>query len=534
MAAADEANQLRLQREAEAAAKAAADAKAKEDRLDAIKAEREKRMAADLAERAASNPMFNPTVRPEAPQNNPGFVQYYSWIGGATTGSWRLYQEPEGSAKAASAARRAVGGITQQAGISAVGANVLTNDQTGYKAPAGKKEVSRKTNADGSITITYDDNTTATIAAPGGNNTYKGSGTTGDPLTYNGIPFTGTRNGVRYVAGVAQNNSSGNGNGLTSGSGTSTDPLLVNGTAYNGVLGGVNYVNGVAQNQGTGNTAEDFDTKQRKSAQQDFLASLNELGLGDLYDTINSMITQDFTVAKIKLELPKQQAYKDRFPGMEALRKAGRAISEATYISNERGYLQTLRAYGLDEAILGSRSELGKYIANEVSPREFEERVNIAATRVKENPDVMNAFKTYYPEADQGGVIAYLLNPKAGMDIIKKQIRVSEIGAAAAKAGFAQNLVSAEFAGSLIGAVGETGYAQISNEFQRARVLANTQRRLANIEGQQYTDLEAIGAVVGDDVTKALASERRASREAARFGGSAGLSGASLRNAPAI
>jgi len=86
----------------------------------------------------------------------------------------------------------------------------------------------------------------------------------------------------------------------------------------------------------------------------------------------------------------------------------------------------------------------------------------------------------------------------------------------------------------LISAVGETGYGALRTEFQRARQLANTQRRLAQIEGQQYSDLEAIGAVVGDDVTKALASERRAAREAARFSAGGGISGASLRSTTSI
>lgn len=530
MAAADEQNRIRTQRQLAEQQKA----DARQARMDELKAEREKRMAADVASRAASNPLFNPAVRPEAPQNNPGFVQYYSWIGGATTGSWRLYQTPENSPMAASAQARSTSGITQATGASAVGANVLSNNQSGFKPPAGKVESGRKTNADGSITITYTDGTSTIIAAQtGSGNEYRGSGTTSDPLTFNGTPYTGTRNGVRYVAGVVQVDNTGNNFGKTSGSGTSSDPLLVNGTAFNGVLGGVNYVNGVSQQQSAGDS-ETPETKQRRSAQQDFLAALNEMGLGDLYTTVNDMITQDFTVSKIKLELPKTDAYKERFPGMETLRKAGRAISEATYISNERGYLQTLRAYGLDAAVLGSRSELGKYIANEVSPREFEERVNIAATRVRENPDVMNAFKTFYPEADQSGVIAYLLNPTKGMDIIRKQIRVSEIGAASQAAGFAKDLVSAEFAGTLIGAVGETNYAQIRNEFQRARQLANTQRRLAQIEGQQYTDLEAVGAVVGDNVPSILASERRAARETARFAGGSGISGASLKGTTQI
>ena len=505
-------------------------------RLDALKAEREKRMAEQLAARAAADPMKNPAVRPEAPQTEPGFVQYYSWIGGATTGSWRLYKTPEGSSMAASAEARSTGGKTQQTGISSAGANVLTKNQAG-----GKTETGRKTNADGSITITYSDGTTSTVAAPGGNtDVYKGSGSTSDPLTLNGIPFTGNRSGARYINGVLQTDSNNNQGGNTTGSGTASDPLLVNGKAFSGMLGGVNYVNGVAQQSGSSNTgsttltAADIETKARRTAQQDFKAALGELGLADLADTVDEMITKDFTVAQIKMELPKTASYQLRFPGMEALRKAGRAINEATYISNEKGYLQTLRAYGLDTNILGSRSALGTYISNEVSPREFEERVNLASTRVNENPEVLETFKSFYPEVDKSGVITYLLNPKAGMAVIKKQVRTSEIGAAAASAGFTRDLMGISNIETLLPAVGETAYAGLRTEFQRARQLAQSQRRLAQIEGQQYSDLEAIGAVVGDDVTKALASERRAARETARFSAGGGITGASLRSTTSI
>jgi hypothetical protein len=502
----------------------------REERLAQIKEEREKRMADQLAQRAASDPLLNPAVRPEAPQLDDGFIRYYSWIGGATTGSWRLYKTPEGSSQAASAEARSTGGKTQQTGISSAGANALANNQG-----TGKTEISRVTNADGSITITYSDGTKSTIPAPSGNqNVYKGSGTTGDPLTLNGVPFTGTYGNRQYSNGVLivsnNNGNNGNGNANYAGSGTPGDPLTLNGTPFNGVLGGTTYINGVAQSKGDSAslTATDIETKARRTAQQDFKAALGELGLADLADEVDRMIKLDYTVSQIKMELPKSESYKMRFPGMETLRGLGRAISEATYISNEKGYLQTLRAYGLDTAVLGSRTELGKYIANEVSPREFEERVNIAATRVKDNPDVTAAFKSFYPEVDQGGVIAYLLNPSKGMDIIKKQIRISEIGAASQLAGFGRDIVGTDQAAALISAVGETGYGALRAEFMKARQLANTQRRLAQIEGQSYSDLEAIGAVVGDDINKALASERRAARETSRFGGRGGLTGASL------
>jgi hypothetical protein len=325
----------------------------------------------------------------------------------------------------------------------------------------------------------------------------------------------GTRN-------VTTTNKTG-GDGTTyTGSGTTADPFKLNGAPFTGNLGGVNYVSGIKE-----------DTAKR-TAQQDFRAALAELGLADLADTVDNLIRQDYTVAQIKLELPKQQAYKDRFPGMQALREAGQAVNEATYISMERGYLQTLAAYGLDARALGSRKQLGTYVSNLVSPREFEERVNLAATRVKDNADVIAQFKTYYPEVDNSALTAYLLNPMVGMDIIKKQVRLSEIGAAAMDVGFASG-VSLSTAEELRGAVGEQDYQTVRTAFSQAKVLADQQSRLARIEGTGYSETEAIKGIVGRDIQSQMASQKRAERETmTRFGGTSGVTSTSLRTTEGI
>jgi hypothetical protein len=303
------------------------------------------------------------------------------------------------------------------------------------------------------------------------------------------------------------------------GGGTTTDPLKLNGANFTGSVGGVNYVNGVRE-----------DTAKR-TAQQDFRAALAELGLADLADTIDGFIREDLPVSRIKLELPKTQAYKDRFPGMEALRAAGQAVREDTYISMERGYLQTLQAYGLDTKALGSRKQLGTYIANLVSPREFEERVTLAATRVKENADVISQFKAYYPEVDNSALTAYLLNPAVGMDIIKRQVRVAEIGAAAVNAGFTElgSQVGLGAATGLINAVGTSDLGTLKKEFDAARTLATQQERLSRLEGQQYSQIEAVNAAIARNQGAILQSQQRAARETARFGGTSGLTSASLR-----
>jgi hypothetical protein len=273
----------------------------------------------------------------------------------------------------------------------------------------------------------------------------------------------------------------------------------------------------------------------KRTAQQEFRAALTELGLADLADTVDSMIRDDFTAAQIKLELPKQPAYKLRFPGMEALRNAGQAINEATYISMERGYIQTLGAYGLDANVFGTRSELGKYIANMVSPREFEERVNIAKNRVADNTDVVRQLKSYYPEVDNSAIVSYLLNPVKGLDIIKKQVRAAEIGAAATFAGFTdlggKGEVGMGYAESLIGATGTADLAALKKDFGQAKTLSRTQSRLAGIEGQAYNDTEAVNAAIAQEQSSILASQRRAERETKfRFGGSSGVGATSLRS----
>jgi hypothetical protein len=219
---------------------------------------------------------------------------------------------------------------------------------------------------------------------------------------------------------------------------------------------------------------------------------------------------------------------------MQALREAGQAVNEATYISMERGYLQTLAAYGLDARALGSRKQLGTYVSNLVSPREFEERVNLAATRVKDNADVIAQFKTYYPEVDNSALTAYLLNPMVGMDIIKKQVRLSEIGAAAMDVGFASG-VSLSTAEELRGAVGEQDYQTVRTAFSQAKVLADQQSRLARIEGTGYSETEAIKGIVGRDIQSQMASQKRAERETmTRFGGTSGVTSTSLRTTEGI
>jgi LysM repeat protein len=266
------------------------------------------------------------------------------------------------------------------------------------------------------------------------------------------------------------------------------------------------------------------------TALEDFKANLKLAGLDTLATTIDDYIKQDLTASQIKINLVGTQAYKDRFPGMESLSKAGKAVNEATYISMERGMINVLKAYGLDDKVFGTTEKLGQVIGNQVSVAEYENRVQIAADRVQKNPDVLAALNQYY-KVDTAGATGYLLDPKTGMDVVKKQIRASEIGAAAQMYQFDLSQANAE---SYINVSGTSDLNALKESFGKARVLANTQSRLASIEGTNYSELEAVASTLGQDQIRQLESQRRALREQARFAGQSGISASSLKTESTI
>jgi hypothetical protein len=339
----------------------------------------------------------------------------------------------------------------------------------------------------------------------------------GVPLIEGGYSAAGTPTpGGQY-------NASGTFVGGTSGAGGSAPSGPTAGSALGGAIGG------------KPTEAQTASRTAATTAIEDFRANLRLAGLGTLADKIDEYIKQDLTASQIKINLVGTEEYKTRFPGMSALAKAGKAMSEAAYISTERAYDTVLRAQGLDTSVFGTTAKYGSYIANQVSPVEFETRVSIAADRVNKNSDVVAALNNYYG-VSKTGAISYLLDPNLGLNIVQKEARAAEIGAAAAATNFSfgEGQVGAGVAESFINAAGTQDLVNLKTEFGKARNLANVQGSLASIEGQKYSDLDAVTAVLAQDQQKILESQRRAAREAARFSGSSGAGAGSLATESSI
>jgi murein DD-endopeptidase MepM/ murein hydrolase activator NlpD len=367
-----------------------------------------------------------------------------------------------------------------------------------------KTEIRRVTNADGTVTIIYNDGTTETVGTPSGAKTVlerieNEDGTT--TIIYSDGTYTTIGTPKKSIT---------------------TDDVA------KAVADAVSALNATWQSKLDALTASQKANQQAQvtTALEDFKANLKLAGLDSLADVIDGYIKQDMTASQIKINLVGTQAYKDRFPGMADLAKAGRAVNEATYISMERGMTSILKAYGLDDKIFGTTEKLGTVIANQVSVAEYEQRVGMAADKVKKNTDVLASLNEYYG-VDITGAISYLLDPKLGMDIVKKQIRASEIGAAAEMYKFDLDKAAAE---SYINVSGTSDLNSLKESFGRARILADTQSRLASIEGDKtYNELQAVATTLGADQQRMLESQRRALREQARFAGQSGISSGSLK-----
>lgn len=249
---------------------------------------------------------------------------------------------------------------------------------------------------------------------------------------------------------------------------------------------------------------------------------------------ISDNIMNDVSEAQTLIDIYDQPVYKLRFPGMEALRKKNRAITEDTYIKLENQIVQTLKFFDLPVGFYDNRTMLGSIIGNEVSPKEVQDRAQAAQDLAKAtNPEIRTALKEFY-NISEGDITANFLNGDLAGPLLLKQARAAEIAGIAKTAGFssfakaeAQTLAEQDVYKNM-------SLTDLTTGIGRAGTLADTQRRLSYLENQTYSDREALQATLESDQQAILASQRRAARETARFGGSSGLSSGSLKQSSGI
>jgi hypothetical protein len=277
------------------------------------------------------------------------------------------------------------------------------------------------------------------------------------------------------------------------------------------------------------------DEKRRagQSAYDLLYSQFAQYGMGALVDPLKDFIVQGLSPAEFTLRLRDTDAYKKRFAANASrIAKGLSAIDEATYIDLEDQYQNVMRNYGLPASYytrgdLGRQEGFEKFIANDVSAPELEDRIATAQKRViNANPEVTTALKQFYPDITNGDILAYTLDPTQGLESIKRKVTAAEIGGAALQSGLSANLARAEELGKygVDKATAEKGYSTISSGLQRGSQLA------AIYQESPYTQSVAEQEIFNIPGAEEARKKRQkiTGLEKATFGGQTGITSGAL------
>jgi len=336
--------------------------------------------------------------------------------------------------------------------------------------------------------------------------------------------------------------------GANTGAGPGTPPGQVNGGgATGGMPGGATGFSGgftqadidkafAAGSATATKTEADNKFAVKVAAKDKLIALFKAQGIDDeaFATFISNNIMNDVSEAQTLIELYDQPAYKLRFPGMAKLRTKNRTITEAEYIGLENQMVQTLKFFDLPAGFYDDRATLGKIIENEVSPKEVQDRAQMAQDLARAaDPNIRNALMDFY-KVGEGAITAYFLNAEKALPLLQKSAKAAEIAGIGKTYGFANfGMAEAEQLG-VQDAYAKLSSSDLTKAFGQASQLAATQSRLAYLDKEKYSDREALEAILESDQQAILASTKRAKREQARFGGSSGLSAGSLRTSSNI
>jgi hypothetical protein len=163
--------------------------------------------------------------------------------------------------------------------------------------------------------------------------------------------------------------------------------------------------------------------------------TLASWGLSSLAPDLKTLVAGgDTSPDTLSLALSQTAAFKQRFSGNEARKKAGLPeLNPAQYIALEEGYRSVLNAYGLP-AQYGSHDFMADMIGKDISAAEVSARAQVAHDQYTAAPSyVKDLWQKYY--GGKGDAIAAILDPTTATQIIQDRSQQVGIGGAAAQYG---------------------------------------------------------------------------------------------------
>ena len=183
--------------------------------------------------------------------------------------------------------------------------------------------------------------------------------------------------------------------------------------------------------------AAEAERKRKLNAIGAMRGLMSQYGLSSLMGKVTSYVQEGYSDPDAIMALIRTTPeYKERFPAMEVLIAEGRPISESEYIEFERSAAELERMYGLPAGMIDDRDTVTNLLSNDVSARELEQRVTMAAAGAfQTTPEVKQQFQDFYG-INAGGLTAYFLDPEKALPLLNKQYASAQIGAEGGYQGF--------------------------------------------------------------------------------------------------
>lgn len=258
------------------------------------------------------------------------------------------------------------------------------------------------------------------------------------------------------------------------------------------------------------------DTQVYNDAYAMLTAKLAEWGITGLDDAVKQILTAGDSADVATLRLQDTPQYKERFKANAARTQAGLPVlSPAEYIATERGYISTLREYGLPSGFYDDPTDFQKWIAADVSPAEIKDRAGAARQAYLDaSPEVRDQWQQLYG-LTPGDAVATFLDEKTALNVLQKRAQATSISAEAERAFQGRYQLSTqraeEFADQGVDQqTAEKGFQSIASRLPRDQFLG----RLA---GENFTQTEAENETLLNDTSAKAERDKIYNAERGRF-----------------
>lgn len=174
-------------------------------------------------------------------------------------------------------------------------------------------------------------------------------------------------------------------------------------------------------------------TQEQRDAMATMRSQLDIYGLGSLAQPLWDFIVKEGQPndATLWQWIEARPEFHQRFPAFKALQDKKRAITPAQYLQLEQYYAQVMRGSGMPTQYFDNPTDFTQLIANEVSPAEFQERIEKGYRRVSQaNPEVRRAFSNYFGAEGDAALAAMFIDIDKSAPALSRMADVADISGA--------------------------------------------------------------------------------------------------------